>query len=386
MPRDYYEVLDVARDASEADVKRAYRRKAMEYHPDRNDGSKSAEERFKEATEAYEVLRDSQQRERYDRFGHEGLKGGGGGGAAGFGGFHPFDLSEALNIFVRDFGGAGFESIFGGRRGGRRDHLTGQDIRISLRLTLEDVAKGAKRKVKLRALQKCGACDGTGAAAGGSMVTCATCGGAGDIRQATQSFFGNFVSVATCPHCDGGGEVIDRLCRECAGEGRSRADKIVEIDIPAGVAESNYLTLRGQGSAGIRGAPAGDLIVGLEFEDDPRFERHGDDLVYDLPVSFAQAALSHEFVVPTPLGDERVKVPAGSQTGSVLTLHGKGLPSLSRGGRGDLHVRLQVWTPANLTPEQEDLFRKLRESEGEPPADESLGRRFWSRMKEAFGG
>ncbi len=382
MPRDYYEVLGVARDASEADVKRAYRCKAMEYHPDRNDGSKGAEERFKEATEAYEVLRDSQQRDRYDRFGHAGLKG----GAGGFGGFHPFDLSEALNIFMRDFGGAGFESIFGGRRRGRRDHLTGQDIRISLRLTLEDVAKGAKRKVKLRTLQKCGACDGTGAAAGGSMVTCATCGGAGDIRQATQSFFGNFVSVTTCPHCDGGGQVIDRPCRECAGEGRSRADKIVEIDVPAGVGESNYLTLRGQGGAGIRGAPAGDLIVGLEFEDDPRFERHGDDLVYDLPVSFAQAALSHEFIVPTPLGDERVEVPAGSQTGSVLMLSGKGLPSLSRGGRGDLHVRLQVWTPTNLAPEQEDLFRKLRESEGEPPADESLGRRFWSRMKEAFGG
>ncbi len=180
--------------------------------------------------------------------------------------------------------------------------------------------------------------------------------------------------------------MIDRPCPTCAGEGRSRADQIVEIDVPAGVGESNYLTLRGLGGAGIRGAPAGDLIVGLEFEDDPKFERHGDDLVYDLPVSFAQAALSHEFVVPTPLGDERVKVPAESQTGSVLTLRGKGLPSLSRGGRGDLHIRLQVWTPANLTPEQEDLFRKLRESEGEPPADEGLGRRFWSRMKEAFGG
>ncbi len=233
MPRDYYEVLGVARDASEADVKRAYRHKAMKYHPDRNDGSKGAEDRFKEATEAYEVLQDAQQRDRYDRFGHAGLKGGG--GAAGFGGFHPFDLSEALNIFMRDFGGAGFESIFGGRSRGRRDHLNGQDIRISLRLTLEDVANGTKRKVKLRTLQKCGACDGTGAAAGGSMVTCATCGGAGDIRQATQSFFGNFVSVATCPNCDGGGEVIDRPCRECAGEGRSRADKTVEIDVPAGV-------------------------------------------------------------------------------------------------------------------------------------------------------
>jgi molecular chaperone DnaJ len=170
------------------------------------------------------------------------------------------------------------------------------------------------------------------------------------------------------------------------GEGRRRAEQTVEIDVPAGVAENNYLTLRGQGGTGIRGAPAGDLIVELEFEEDPQFERHGDDLIYDLPVSFAQAALSDEFVIPSPLGEETVSVPAGSQTGFVLTVRGKGLPSLSRGGRGDLHVRLQVWTPKHLSQDQEELFRRLRELEGEPPADERLGRRFWNRMKEAFGG
>jgi molecular chaperone DnaJ len=248
------------------------------------------------------------------------------------------------------------------------------------------VAKGTKRKVKLRALQKCETCGGSGATDGGSLTTCTTCGGAGEIRQAAQSFFGNFVSIAACPTCDGGGKVADDPCRDCLGEGRRRAEKVVEIEVPAGVAENNYLTLGGQGGYGVRGAPAGDLIVGLEFEDDPQFERHGDDLVYDLPVSFAQAALSDEFVVPSPLGEEMIRVPAGSQTGLVLTLRGKGFPSLSRGGRGDLHVRLQVWTPKQLTNQQEELFRQLRELEGEPPGDESLGRRFWSRMKETFGG
>lgn len=382
MPHDYYDVLGVPRDASEADIKKAYRRKAMQYHPDRNDGSKAAEAKFKEAAEAYEVLRDPEQRSRYDRYGHAGLKG----GTGGFGGFHPFDLSEALNIFMRDFGGAGFESFFRGGRRSRREHDRGRDIRISLKLTLEDVAKGKKRKVKIRALERCDTCDATGMAPGGSMVACATCGGLGEVRQATQSFFGNFVSVTVCPNCEGAGKVVDKPCEDCHGEGRRRGERLVEIDVPAGVAENNYLTLRGQGGVGIRGGPSGDLIVALEFKEDPRFERHGDDLVYDLPVSFAQAALSHEFVVPTPLGDVPVKVPAGSQTGSVLTVRGKGLPSLSRGGRGDLHVRLQVWTPTSISAEQEELFRRLEELEGEPPGDESLGRRFWNRMKEAFGG
>ncbi len=386
MPRDYYDVLGVSQDASEAEIKKAYRRRAMEFHPDRNNGSKGAEEKFKEATEAYEVLCDPAQRQQYNRFGHAGLRSGGGGGG-GFGGFHSFDLSEALNIFMRDFGGAGgFEAIFGGRGRAKQRKLRGQDVRISLRLTLADVAKGTKRKVKLRTLERCDVCDGTGVAVGGATVTCSTCGGVGEVRQATESFFGNFVSVTGCPTCEGSGKVIDHPCNDCLGEGRKRGEKLVEIEVPAGVAENNYLTLRGQGGAGVRGGASGDLIVGLELEDDPRFERHGDDLVYDLPISFSQAALSEEFDIPTPLGNVHVRVPAGSQTGSVLTVRGKGLPSLSRGGLGDLHVRLQVWTPTNLSREQEELFRSLAELEGDPPSDESLGRRFWNHVKETFSG
>ena len=385
MPHDYYEVLGIPREATEDEIKKAYRRKAMEFHPDRNNGSKDAEAKFKEAAEAYEVLHDADMRNQYDRFGHEGLKGGG--GSSGFGGFHPFDLSEALNIFMRDFGGGGgFEAIFGGRRRSSRDNRRGQDIRISLGLSLEEVAKGTKRKVKIRALETCDTCEGGGAAEGGSAKTCKQCGGSGEVRQATESFFGNFVSVTVCPTCAGGGKTIDRPCRDCLGEGRRRGDKLVEIEVPAGVAANNYLTLRGKGGAGIRGAPPGDLIVGLEFEDHPKFERHGDDLVYDLPVSFSQAALSAEFAIATPLGDVDVRVPAGSQTGAVLTIRGKGLPSVSHGGQGDLHVRLQVWTPDGLSEEQQALFRQIAELEGDPPGEESLGRRFWNRMREAFGG
>jgi len=381
MPRDYYEVLGVGRQADEGDIKRAYRRLAMQYHPDRNDGDKEAEERFKEATEAYEVLRDPEKRARYDRFGHEGVRGAGGGG---YGGFHPFDLSEALNVFMNDFGG--FDSFFGGgRRRSRRDRRNGHDVRITLRLTLKDVALGTTRKVKLRTLEVCDTCDGSGSRAGSSPSPCATCGGAGEVRQATQSLLGNLISVMTCPTCQGEGVVISDPCPACQGEGRVRVEKVVDVEVPAGVSDNNYLTLRGKGSAGVRGGRAGDLIVQLEIRDDPDFQRQGDDLVYDLPVSFSQAALGADFTIDTPFGQEKVSVPPGTQSGSVLTRRGRGLPSVGRGGRGDLLVRVQVWTPQRLTPEQEALFRRLADIEGEPPTEESLGRRFWNRMKEALG-
>lgn len=379
MPRDYYEVLGVERDASEAEVKKAYRRLAMEFHPDRNNGSKDAEERFKEASEAYEVLRDPEKRARYDRFGHSGLRSAGGGV-----GFDPFDLSEALNIFMRDFGG--FESFFGG--GGRRSRRStrrGQDVRITLRMSLEDVARGTTRKVKMKALEPCDVCDGSGSAGKAAPSICSTCGGAGEVRQATQSLLGSFISVAPCPSCHGEGSVVSDPCEACGGDGRVREEKVVEVEIPAGVSENNYLTLRGKGGAGIRGGPPGDLIVGIEIKEDPQFVREGDDLIHELLVSFSQAALGDEYQVDTPLGAETVKVPPGAQSGAVITLRGKGLPSVNRGGRGDLHIRVRVWTPTHLTGEQEELFRQLAKIEGDPPGEESLGRRFWNRMKEALG-
>ncbi len=378
MARDFYDVLGVSREASEADIKKAYRRLAMEYHPDRNNGDPQAEEKFKEAAEAYEILRDPEKRQRYDRFGMAGVRGSGGG--AGFG-FSHFDLSEALNIFMRDFGGlGGFDAIFGGDR--RRARRRGQDIQIRLRLTLEDVAHGTARKVKLKALERCEQCDGRG---GTGSQPCQTCGGAGEVRRAAQSLFGQFVSVSACPACRGEGTTITEPCEECRGDGRTRAERVVDVEIPAGVSGSHYLTLRGKGAAGPRGGPAGDLIVELEIEEDPRFERHGDDLVYDLPVSFSQAALGSTFEVPTPWGAESVEVPAGTQSGTILGLRNKGLPNLDHGRRGTLHVRIHVWTPSKVSPKLREVLEQLAELEGDPPQDEGLGRRFWNKMKEAFG-
>jgi molecular chaperone DnaJ len=381
MAHDYYEVLGIARDASEADVKRAYRKLAMEYHPDRNNGAKHAEERFKEVTEAYEVLRDPQKRAQYDRFGTADLRGG-----AGFGGFHP-DLAEALSIFMRDFGNlGGFDAFFGGGGRSRRTRHRGPDVRMSIEVTLQEVVTGTKRTVKLRTLQACPRCGGTGAKAGSSTEVCRTCGGVGEVRRATQSFLGQLVSVTTCPTCNGEGTVIKDLCDECRGDGRTRGEKTVDIEIPPGVSSNNYITLRGEGQAGPRGGPAGDLIVMIEVADDPRFERHGDDLVFDLPVSFSQAALGAEYEVPAPVGTVAVKVPPGAQSGSVVTVRGKGLPGLDSGRMGDLHVRLRVWTPTRLSHEQAELFEQLKQTEGDPPAAERSGKGFWDKMKEVLGG
>lgn len=380
MARDYYDVLGIARDASEADIKKAYRRLAMEYHPDRNNGDKAAEEHFKEVSEAYDVLRDSQKRAQYDRYGSAGL----GAGRGGFG-FHPFDLSEALSMFMRDFGGfTGFDNIFGAERGGR-GRRRGPDVQVTLRVTLDEVAAGTARKVKLRTLDRCPKCEGTGARPGQKPRRCPTCGGSGEVRRAAQSFFGQFVSVSACPTCGGEGTVVKEPCEQCRGEGRVRVERVVEIEIPAGVSSNNYLTLRGQGAAGPRNATPGDLIVAIEVEDDSRFERRGDDLLYDLPVSFSQAALGAEVSVPSPTGPVTVRVPPGVQSGSILSVRGRGLPSLAHGGKGDLHVRVQVWTPQRLTAEQVELFHQLGAMEAELPQGESLGRRFWNRVKDALG-
>ena len=374
---DFYVLLGVSRDASEAEIKKAYRKLAMECHPDRNP-SPQAEAKFKEITEAYEVLCDPQKRAAYDRYGKAGL----GAGAGGFG-FHHVDLSEALNIFMREFGGmGGFESLFGGGRRSRSDERRGQDIRVTVRLTLTEVALGAKKTVKLKSLEPCATCEGTGAKAGTRPTTCGTCHGSGEVRRAARSMFGQFISVAPCPTCGGVGTTILDPCEVCRGEGRVRGDRSVMVEIPAGVSTNNYLTLRGQGAAGPRNGPKGDLLVMLDIKDDDRFERQGDDLIFDLPLSFSQAALGGEHEVPTPYGDERLRIPAGTQPETVLRLRGRGLPILGQDGKGDLLVRVHVWTPERLTEEQERLFRELAKLEGDPPK-RSPG--FWSKLKEALG-
>ncbi|MEO7985571.1 MAG: molecular chaperone DnaJ [Gemmatimonadales bacterium] len=372
---DFYVLLGVQRDASDDEIKKAYRKRAMECHPDRNP-EPDAEAKFKEMTEAYEVLKDPQKRAAYDRYGKAGL----GAGAGGFG-YHHVDLSEALNIFMRDFGGlGGFESIFGG--GQRADNRRGQDVRVTVRLSLTEVATGVKKTVKFKALERCSTCKGTGAKPGSRPTTCSTCNGSGEVRRAARSVFGQFVSVAPCPTCAGEGSVILQQCEVCRGEGRVRGERTVSVDIPAGVSTNNYLTLRGQGAAGPRNGPVGDLLVMLDIKDDDRFERQGDDLVFDLPLSFSQAALGGEFNIPTPYGSEGVKVPAGTQPETVLRLKNRGLPVLGQNGKGDLLIRVHVWTPEQLSEEQQQIFRELAKHEGEPPR-RSPG--FWSKLKEALG-
>ncbi len=374
---EFYELLGVARTATEAEIKKAYRKLAMEYHPDRN-SSPDAEARFKEITEAYEVLRDPQKRAAYDRYGKAGVAGGGSGGF----GYHHVDLSEALEIFMRDFGGlGGLESIFGGARA-QAESRRGQDIRVTVRLTLTEVATGVKRNVRLKTLDRCEHCAGSGARPGTKPSPCTTCGGSGEVRRAARSMFGQFVSVSPCPTCAGEGMVVLEPCEVCRGDGRVRGERTVAVEIPPGVAANNYLTLRGQGAAGPRNGPNGDLLVMLDIKEDDRFVRQGNDLVYELLLSFSQSALGGEFHVPTPYGEERVRVPAGTQTDTVLRLKGKGLPALGQPGTGDLMIRVHVWTPEKLTEEQERLFRELAKLEGEPPR-RSPG--FWSKLKEALG-
>lgn len=384
---DYYELLGVERTADADTIKKAYRKLALQYHPDRNNGAKESEERFKEVTEAYEVLRDPEKRALYDRYGHAGVKAGAGAGQGGFGG--GFGFEDALNIFMRDFGGfGGFEDLFGGGGGGRRRSRAqrGQDIRIRLKLTLEEVATGVRKKLRVSAQEPCEKCSGTGSATPGAPAACETCGGAGEVRRVQRSVFGQFVSASVCPTCGGQGTRVTDPCPVCRGDGRQRQERTVEVEVPAGVGSDNYITLRGQGSAGPRGGPRGDIMVVLEVAEDPRFVRDGDDLHHDLPISFSQAALGAEVEIPTVDGSETLTIPAGVQSGEVLVMKGRGLPRLGGGPRGDQHVRVHVWTPTDLTLAQEELFRQLAETEGAPPTYGGRRGGFWSKVREALTG
>jgi len=385
MKQDFYVILGVSHDASEADIKKAYRKLAMECHPDRNNGDKAAEEKFKLVTEAYEVLRDPDKRAAYDRYGLAGVRGPGGGGGGGFSSVQ-FDLSEALMVFMRDFGlggsgGSAFENLFGG--GQRRDRRRGHDIKVGLKLTLAEVASGTTKTVRIKSLEPCPECSGTGAKPGTQPVKCGTCGGSGEVRHHAQSLFGQFLTVSPCPTCAGEGTVLPSPCHRCGGDGRVKGEKTIQIDVPAGVADHHYLTLRGQGVPGPRNGPRGDLIAVLDIKEDPRFERHGDDLVYDLGITFTQAALGAEVQVPTPFGQTTVRIEPGTQTGMAYRLRAKGLPRLAEGGHGDLHVRIHVWTPSKLSAEQRKLLEELREVEDAPPEKESG--KFWDTIRRALG-
>jgi molecular chaperone DnaJ len=373
---DFYAVLGVPRDASDDDIKQAYRRLAMQWHPDRNGGAKDAEEKFKEITEAYDVLRDAQKRAAFDRYGEAGLRGG------GQAQYEHVDLSEALNIFMRDFGG--FGDLFAGQ-GGRRHSgpRSGTDVKLPLPLTLTEVATGIEKSVVLKVLEGCEKCDGSGAEPGTKPQTCATCAGAGEVRRAQRSFFGQFVSVAPCPTCAGEGITVSTPCKKCRGEGRVRAERSLKITVPGGVATGQYMTLRNAGNIGPRGGPRGDVLVVFDVADDERFDRDGEDLFCEALVTYPQLVFGADITVPGLLGDLSLRVPVGTQSGTVFHLRGRGLPRVNASGIGDMHVKVQLWTPQSLEEGEEDLVKKLGALKGSAPPQREKS--IWSKMKEALG-
>ena len=373
---DFYQTLGVQRGVGEEEIKKAYRKLAMTYHPDRNNGAKESEEKFKAITEAYDVLRDPNKRALYDRYGEAGLRG-------GAGGFHHVDLSEALSIFMRDLGGlGGFGDLFGGGGGRGAGPRAGTDIKIAMPMTLAEVATGVEKTVTVKLLEPCDRCDGRGAEPGTSATVCATCGGSGEVRRAQRSFFGQVVSVAPCSTCSGEGMIISSPCKKCRGEGRTRGEKQIVVHIPAGVATGQYMTMRGVGTFGPRGGPRGDILVVFEVEEDPRFERDGEDLYCEVLVTYPQMVLGANVEVPMVSGTVTLQVPAGTQSGQVFNLRGRGLPRINASSTGDLHVRLQLWTPDALSDEEAELIRRLGEIQ-KVPAGRPKG--LWSKLKESLG-
>jgi molecular chaperone DnaJ len=357
--RDYYDVLNLDRSASEGEIKRAYRKLAVKFHPDRNPDDPSAAEKFREATEAYEVLKDPQKRAQYDRFGHAAT-------GEGFGGFGPggysFDLNDALESFLRNFGGfgGGFGDIFGERGGRRTASNRGRDLQLTIQLTLQEAAKGVKKKVKVKKLVACDTCSGSGAAQGSRPETCPQCGGVGRVRQVRQSLLGQMVTETGCPQCQGQGAIVTNPCQSCRGTGTVRGEETLEIKVPAGVSTGNYMDLAGKGDQGNRNGPAGTLRIVFEVRQNDLFERHGDDILIDVPVSIVDLVLGTKVEVPTLDGKVALKIPPGTHSHKIFRMRGKGIPRLNRGGQGDQLVRVVAWTATDLTRAQREALTKIQ--------------------------
>ena len=382
--RDYYEVLEVPKNASAEDIKKAYRKQAIKYHPDKNPGDKEAEEKFKEAAEAYEVLSDPQKRQRYDQYGHAGM-----GGASGFSG-GGMSMDDIFAHFGDIFGGGGFSSFFGGggfggsRRGGGSRVNKGSNLRVKVKLTLAEVASGVTKKIKVTKYVACDKCGGTGAFDSNSYSNCSTCHGSGVVTRITNTILGQMQQSSVCPSCGGDGRIITRRCTNCGGEGIVQKEDIVTLNIPAGVADGMQLSVSGKGNAARHGGINGDLLVVIQEEEHPELIRDGNDLIYSLFLSMPDAILGTTAEIPTVDGKVKIKIDPGTQSGKILRLRGKGIPELNGYGHGDLLVNIQVWTPQSVTRDEARIIEKLKESDSFTPKPDKNDRNFFERMRNFF--
>jgi molecular chaperone DnaJ len=380
--RDYYEVLGVDRNADAGAIKKAYRKLAIQYHPDKNPDDKAAEEKFKEAAEAYEVLSDADKKARYDRYGHAGVSNQGGFSGEGM------TMDDIFSQFGDIFGDSGFGSFFGGgRAGGTRTRSRGQrgsNLRIKVALTLEEIATGVTKKIKVKKQISCNVCNGSGAKDSSSVKTCGTCGGSGYVRQVRSTFLGQMQTTATCPTCNGSGQTITANCKNCKGDGRIYGEDTIELEIPAGVEEGMQLSVRGKGNAGLKGGPAGDLIINIEEKPHEFLQRDGQNVIFELYLNFADAALGTSVEVPTLSGKVKIKVPAGTQSGKIFRLKDKGLPGIQTYGRGDQLIHVNVWTPKKLNNEERQLLEQLKNMPNFQPQPGKSEKTFYEKMRDYF--
>jgi len=384
--RDYYEVLGVSKGADQSEIKKAYRKLAIKFHPDKNPDNKEAEEKFKEAAEAYEVLSDADKKARYDRYGHAGVNPNAGGFSGG-----GMTMEDIFSQFGDIFGdmGSPFDSFFGGSAGGRGRASRprgekGSNLRVKIGLTLEEIAKGVTKKIKVKKQVVCDVCKGSGAKDSSAVQTCQTCRGAGYVRQVKSTFLGQMQTTVVCPTCQGNGQTIKEKCTKCKGEGRNFSEETIEIEIPAGVEEGMQLSLRGSGNAGRRGGPSGDLLINIEEKPHDTLQRDGMNLIHELYLNFADAALGTSVEVPTIDGRVKIKIPAGTQPGKIFRLKGKGLPSVQSYGKGDQLIHVNVWTPKKLSDSDRALLEKMRDLPNFKPQPGKSEKGFFEKMKDYF--
>ena len=378
--RDYYEVLGVSKSADATEIKKAYRKLALKYHPDKNPGDKEAEEKFKEAAEAYDVLSNEEKKRRYDQFGHAGV---GGAGQGGFGG--GMSMDDIFSQFGDIFGSFGGFSGFGGFGGGRsaRRVNRGTNLRVKVKMNLQEIATGIEKKIKVKKYVACQHCNGTGAKDGKSYSTCSTCKGSGQVTRIQNTILGAMQTTSTCPTCEGEGKIINEKCTFCNGEGVLMSEEVISINIPAGVGEGMQLSLSGKGNAARRGGVNGDLIVLIEEEEHPELVRDGNDLLYNVFIGYPEAVLGETVEIPTIEGKVKVKIEAGTQPGKILRLRGKGLPDVNGYGKGDLLAKVNVWIPKNLSKDEKKLVEKMKEAEGFKPGSGDK-KSIFSKMKDFF--